>query len=369
MNLNLKKIIHLIVGTRPNIIKISPLFWEFQKFKDEFSVKIIHTGQHYDPKMSGIFFSELQLPNPNEYLGVGSGSQAYQIALIMEKYEKVIEKNPPHLVIVAGDVNSTLACTLSAIKQHIPVAHIEAGLRSFDKTMSEEINRIVTDSISQFLLTPSIDGNQNLLNEGVDKGKIFFVGNIMIDSLIKFSSQIDSSNILKKLKLEKYALLTLHRPSNVDSKIELEKILDALEEIHKKIKIVFPMHPRTKKQIIEFGFGNRIENIPNLIICEPLGYFDFSKLLKEADFVLTDSGGVQEESTFWGVQCLTLRPNTERPITISDGTNELINLDRETIIQALNSSKMKKRKIPEKWDGKTAERIVSVLRNNEIFFH
>ena len=254
-----KKKIHLIVGARPNFMKMAPLYKEFSKFPEQFEIKLIHTGQHYDERMSKFFFDDLQMPVPDEYLEVGSGSHGKQTAKIMERYEEVLLKDKPDLVIVAGDVNSTSACAIDAVKLHIPVAHVEAGLRSFARTMPEEINRILTDAISDYLLTPSTDGDENLLKEGVPKEKIFFVGNIMIDSLIQYKDKASNSDILERLKMNgKYALITLHRPSNVDSENGLLTILNAFEEISKSIKLVFPIHPRTRKQITVFGLEEKV---------------------------------------------------------------------------------------------------------------
>lgn len=365
------KKVHLIVGARPNFMKMAPLYREFEKFPEEFEVKLIHTGQHYDEKMSKVFFDELKMPVPHEYLEVGSGSHGVQTARIMERYEEVLLKDKPDLVIVAGDVNSTVACALDAVKLHIPVAHLEAGLRSCDNSMPEEINRLITDSISQYLLTPSLDGNEHLKNEGVADKKVFFVGNIMIDSLVNFLPEVNSSDILDKLNIkpQSFVLITLHRPSNVDVKDGLKTILDAFEEISKDIKLIFPIHPRTRKRIDELGFHEKVSAMENLILLDPIGYYDFVRLQKDAKFILTDSGGIQEESTFLGVQCLTLRPNTERPVTITEGTNRLIELKTEAIIeeaQKVLKGEVKEGKIPEKWDGKTAERTVELFRNIEI---
>jgi len=361
-----KQKIHLIVGARPNFMKMAPLYKEFTKYPEEFDIKLIHTGQHYDERMSKFFFEDLQMPVPDEYLEVGSGSHGKQTAKIMERYEEVLLKEKPDLVIVAGDVNSTSACAIDAVKLHIPVAHLEAGLRSYARTMPEEINRILTDAISDYLLTPSIDGDENLLQEGVPKEKIFFVGNIMIDSLVQYQEKAKQSKILSKLKVDSdYALITLHRPSNVDSENGLLTILNAFEEISKSIKLVFPIHPRTRKQITVFGLEEKVQNMPNLLLTEPVGYYDFLKLQMEAKFILTDSGGIQEESTYFGVPCLTLRPNTERPITITEGTNKMVKLETSNIIEeAMNilNGNTKKGKIPKYWDGKTAERIVQIFR-------
>jgi UDP-N-acetylglucosamine 2-epimerase (non-hydrolysing) len=369
-----KKKIHIIVGARPNFIKMAPLYREFNKYPLEFEAKLIHTGQHYDERMSKFFFNDLQMPQPDEYLEVGSGTHGQQTARIIERYEKVLLADKPDLVIVAGDVNSTAACALDAVKLHIPVAHVEAGLRSHARTMPEEINRIVTDSISDYLLTPSPDADENLLKEGKSADKIFFVGNIMIDSLVQFQKKAKQAKILQKIASEfklkssafPYALITLHRPSNVDSKEGLLTILNAFKEISQKIKLVFPIHPRTTKRIKEFGLEEMIEKMENLLLIPPAGYYDFLKLQMEADFILTDSGGIQEESTYFGIPCLTLRPQTERPITIWEGTNQLVKLESQAIIKAafqIIEGQRKSGKIPEKWDGKTASRIVDIFRD------
>ena len=360
--------IHLIVGARPNFMKMAPLYKELSLYKDRYKPSIIHTGQHYDEKMSRLFFDELNMPKPYAYLNVGSGTQGKQAARIIERYEDLIlAGDKPDLVIVAGDVNSTIACALVAKKLQIPVAHLEAGLRSYDERMPEEINRVLTDRISDILLTPSLDANENLINEGINPEKIHFVGNIMIDSLIRHQKKSELSDIFDKLTMsqdESYALVTLHRPSNVDEYDGLKMLLTSLVEIGKHIKIIFPMHPRTKKNIQDFGLSNYVNSSKNLIITEPLGYLDFLKLEKNAKFILTDSGGVQEESTYFRVPCLTLRENTERPITITEGTNQLVNLNIESIFKSsikIIEGKVKKGKIPQYWDGKTSKRIIEVL--------
>ncbi len=366
-------VIHLIVGARPNFMKIAPLYKELSLYQDRYKPSIIHTGQHYDEKMSRLFFDELNLPKPSAYLNVGSGTQGKQTARIIERYEDLIlAGNKPDLVIVAGDVNSTIACVLVAKKLQIPVAHLEAGLRSYDERMPEEINRVLTDRISDILLTPSLDANDNLIKEGINTDKIHFVGNIMIDSLRDHQKKAELSDIYDKLTIsadECYALVTLHRPSNVDEYDGLKMLLTSLVEIGKHIKIIFPMHPRTKKNIQDFGLSNYLSSSKNLIVTEPLGYFDFLKLEKNAKLILTDSGGVQEESTYFGVPCLTLRENTERPITITEGTNQLVDLNVESIVRSameVINGKVKKGKIPQYWDGKTAKRIEKVLKKYYI---
>lgn len=364
------KVIHLIVGARPNFMKIAPLYRALACFPDKYSPMIIHTGQHYDEKMSKLFFEDLRMPAPYKYLHVGSGLHGQQTARIIERYEEfVLNDKLPDMVFVAGDVNSTFACALVAKKLHVPVAHLEAGLRSFDDRMPEEINRVLTDRISDLLLTPSLDANENLHREGVPKERIHFVGNIMIDSLVEHIEMARHSNIQDNLGLSKtddYALVTLHRPSNVDTKEGLQTILSAFAELSNRIKIIFPMHPRTLKSIQNMDLGSFLEINPNMIVTEPLGYLDFLKLQIEAKLILTDSGGIQEESTFLGIPCLTLRESTERPITITQGTNQLVDLETNSIIIAADmvlSGQHQKGTIPEKWDGDTAQRVVIALDN------
>lgn len=363
-----KKKVHLIVGARPNFMKMAPLYKEFSHYPEEFDVTLIHTGQHYDERMSKFFFEDLQLPKPDEYLEVGSGTHGAQTARIMERYEEVLLRNRPDLVIVAGDVNSTAACAIDAVKLHIPVAHLEAGLRSHAKTMPEEINRILTDAISDYLLTPSPDADENLLAEGKAAENIHLVGNIMIDSLVEYKDKASASGILDALHLtpREYALITLHRPGNVDNRQGLLTILSAFAEISREIKLVFPIHPRTRKRISEFNLEDMVQNMPNLILIEPAGYYDFMKLQMEAQFILTDSGGIQEESTYFGIPCLTLRPNTERPITIWEGTNTLVKLQTQAIVDAARAiigGQAKTGGIPQRWDGQTAKRIVALFRD------
>lgn len=368
MSLNRIREIHLIVGARPNFMKMAPLYDELSLHSDKFQAMLIHTGQHYDEKMSKLFFQDLGMPEPHAYLNVGSGTHGQQTARIIERYEEyVLNGNRPDLVVVAGDVNSTIACALVAKKLHIPVAHLEAGLRSYDDRMPEEINRLLTDKISDLLLTPSEDGNANLIREGIDPAKIHFVGNIMIDSLVKHRVKAEESSIFKELGIAEhapYVLVTLHRPSNVDEVSGLKMLLDAFAELGKHIKIVFPMHPRTSKNIELLGLKSLLERIPNLTITDPIGYLDFMKLQMHSRLILTDSGGIQEESTFFGVPCLTLRENTERPITIIEGTNQLVPLDSQNIIEyskRILSGDTKKGSVPKYWDGKTAERVVQVV--------
>jgi len=356
------------VGARPNFMKMAPLYRELSLSSNRYEPQIIHTGQHYDEKMSKLFFNDLAMPEPSAYLNVGSGTQGKQTARIIERYEDLIlSGNKPDLVIVAGDVNSTIACALVAKKLYIPVAHLESGLRSYDDRMPEEINRVLTDRISDILLTPSLDANKNLEKEGIDPEKIYFVGNIMIDSLVAHKDKAENSNIFHQLNMspyEKYALVTLHRPSNVDEYEGLKMLLTSLEIIGRKIKVIFPMHPRTRKNIYELGLSSFLNTNSDILFTDPLGYLDFLKLEINAKFILTDSGGIQEESTYFGVPCLTLRENTERPITITEGTNHLVDLNVESIVNSAREiieGNVKKGKIPKYWDGKTANRIVKVL--------
>lgn len=354
-----------VVGTRPNIMKVAPILKEIKKHK-RFKPILLHTGQHYDFRMSDIFFRDLQIPKPDIYLGVGSGNHAEQTARIMLAVEKKLLSEKPDLVVVVGDVNSTLACALAASKIGIKIAHIEAGLRSFDNTMPEEINRRLTDSISDYLFISEKSGLHNLMKEGIDRRKMFFVGNVMIDTLLSNMGAIDKSNILDRLKSEErtYAVLTLHRPSNVDSKGSLHEIYTLLTKITEYTKIIYPIHPRASKMIKSHGFLKRFKHIDGLEIIKPLGYIDFIKLVKESKFVLTDSGGIQEEATVMKIPCLTMRKNTERPVTIEKGTNYIVGRDKGKIIRYIKSilkNRYKKSVIPKKWDGNTSERIIHVI--------
>jgi UDP-N-acetylglucosamine 2-epimerase (non-hydrolysing) len=356
-----------IVGARPNFMKVAPIYAEMKRRPDEFEPLIVHTGQHYDAAMSESFFDDLGLPKPDVYLGVGSASHAVQTAKIMTEFEPVVLKEKPDWVLVVGDVNSTIACALVCAKLGVKVAHVEAGLRSRDRSMPEEINRILTDSISDLLLTPSTDADENLKAEGIAPEKIRFVGNVMIDSLLGHLKLAERSAVREDLDLKEkeYAVLTLHRPSNVDGRETFSGILEALLEIGKEIQIVFPAHPRTKARIAEFGFAEQIAH-SNLKLIEPLGYLDFLRLYSGARLVLTDSGGLQEETTVLGIPCLTLRENTERPITIELGTNQLVGVDKEKIKTAALEILQKDpstihAKIPPLWDGKTAARICDAL--------
>lgn len=357
------KIIH-VVGARPNFIKIASILRACQEAPEIESI-LVHTGQHYTENMSKAFFEELDIPVPDINLEVGSGSHAKQTAEIMKRFEPVVLKHKPDAVLVVGDVNSTVACALVAKKLGIKTIHVEAGLRSFDQTMPEEINRILTDAISDFLFVTEPSGVTNLKREGIDGTKVHFVGNVMIDTLEFYRAKASSSGVLDDLNLQpkEYAVVTLHRPSNVDQHKALGKILDGLAEIQKEIKLVFPAHPRTLKNLKSSGLMQRPEDLPNMLIVEPLGYLDFLKLMSESKLMITDSGGIQEETTILGVPCLTLRENTERPVTISEGTNRLVGTETQQIIEgykeSMNAPMIKVR--PKLWDGKAAERIVRVI--------
>jgi|TARA_B100001964_G_C14210746_1_gene590406 UDP-N-acetylglucosamine 2-epimerase (non-hydrolysing) len=357
-----------IVGTRPNFIKLAALIREIKKHKIEHV--LIHTGQHYDTHMSQLFFKDLDLPEPDKHLVVQTNlSGDEQKKFLRTKIKATLGKQEPKpdIVIVVGDVNSTVAGAEAANELGIKVAHVEAGLRSFDKTMPEEINRIRTDEISDFLFTTEESGNINLLNEGISKDKIFFVGNVMIDTLLKHKEKAKHSKISEELGLAKnnYVVLTLHRPSNVDDKGGFENVLSILEKIQEKIKIIFPVHPRTKKNIELFKLDEKIENMENLIITGPLGYLDFIHLMANSKLVLTDSGGIQEETTVLGIPCITLRKNTERPVTVEQGTNLVVSTDADKVteesLKVIEDNIGENRKIPELWDGKAAERIIELL--------
>lgn len=366
-----------VVGARPNFMKMAPIHKAFSQLMTRNSEQnssqniqhlICHTGQHYDDTMSKIFFDDLGLPEPDYYLGVGSGSHAEQTAKIMIEFEKVIIEERPELVIVYGDVNSTAACSMVASKLGVKIAHVESGLRSFDRTMPEEINRVITDHLSDFLFVTEKSGVENLRNEGISKDKIFFVGNTMIDSLIHYTPKVEKSEILKSLNLncnteiEPYCVITLHRPSNVDLRDKMIQLIDLLNDFADEVKIVFPIHPRTRKNLCDWGLENKFSQ--NILLIEPIGYIDFLTLIKNAVLVLTDSGGIQEETTYLGVQCITIRDNTERPITVEVGTNHLIGTDLEAVkkvVRELLKGNIKSGIIPDKWDGKAAERISKIL--------
>ncbi len=370
----------LVAGARPNFMKVAPLLREFRTRPDRFDARLVHTGQHYDEAMSDVFFQDLEIPPPDIHLGVGSGTHAVQTARIMEAFEKVLAEERPDWVVVVGDVNSTLACSVVAAKMAPPVkvAHVEAGLRSGDRTMPEEINRLVTDALSDLLFTTSPDADGNLAAEGVPKRKVHRVGNVMIDTLRRFLARADSSDAMPRLGIAPpFALLTLHRPSNVDDPQALRRIFAALEVIGRELPILFPVHPRTLKMIEALGVrvpgaGGTAPGRPagdgsasgGLRLVEPLGYLDFLHLQKRARLVLTDSGGIQEEASILGVPCLTLRENTERPITLTRGTNRLVGSDTDRIVAAarriLRAPPPRPRPIP-MWDGRAAARIAAVF--------
>lgn len=358
-------IIHLIAAARPNFMKIAPLYHELRKHRWAEPI-IVHTGQHYDFNMSDAFFQDLRLPEPHIHLGVGSGTHAEQTGRVMMAYEKVLLDQRPDLVVVVGDVNSTVAATLAAVKLGIKTAHLEAGLRSFDRSMPEEINRILTDSIADLLWTPSPDGDQNLIREGVAPEKIERVGNIMIDSLEMLRPAIEASEISATLGLQNkpYGLITLHRPSNVDDPQTLKTITEALIRISKDLKLIFPVHPRTRKNLKQFALWASMAAAPNIRLQDPLGYIEFMNLVFNAQLIITDSGGLQEETTYLGIPCLTLRPNTERPITVTQGTNRLCEPDAlsKAAEQLLKQGRSKSDRL-DLWDGKTAQRVASSIKN------
>ena len=370
-------LIHLIAAARPNFMKIAPLYHALKKEPWAEPV-IVHTGQHYDLNMSDVFFQDLGLPEPGIHLGVGSGTHAEQTGQVMMAYEKVINDTRPDLVVVVGDVNSTMACTIAAVKMPTQlsatsnelgrrpyVGHLEAGLRSFDRTMPEEINRLVTDTLADILWTPSPDGDENLMREGVAPSKIQRVGNIMIDSLEMLRETIESQAAFEELGLKagEYGLVTLHRPSNVDDPQILQRLCKKLVGIAKQVPLVFPIHPRTRKNIDNLDLMADLAKEKQLIISEPLSYIKFMNLVFNCRFALTDSGGIQEETTYLGIPCLTLRPNTERPISVEQGTNKLCNLDNleENLQEVLSTKKSVKPNI-EFWDGRTAERVVRSIK-------
>lgn len=361
-----KKIVH-VVGARPNFMKIAPVIRavERARFADQ---KLVHTGQHYDASMSDVFFTDLDMPRPDVHLGVGSGSHAEQTAKVMIGFERVCLEEKPDIVLVAGDVNSTMACAIDCAKLRIPCAHVEAGLRSFDLDMPEEVNRIVTDRLCEILLTPSPDADENLRREGTPDERIFRVGNAMIDTLLALLPKAKAAGSPARFGVEpgSYAVLTLHRPSNVDDPQVLDRLLRAFAEIQRSLPLIFPVHPRTRKSFEEFSFGARLAAMPALKLCEPLGYLEFLGLMSQAKLILTDSGGLQEEATALGIPCLTLRENTERPITVTEGTNTIVGVDPAIIVSEATraiSGQGKAGRIPALWDGTASERIADVLRD------
>jgi UDP-N-acetylglucosamine 2-epimerase (non-hydrolysing) len=358
----------IVAGARPNFMKVAPIVAAMRRRPDSFQPLLLHTGQHYDEAMSSAFFRDLEMPEPDVYLGVGSGSHAQQTAAIMQAFEPVVIKEKPDWVIVVGDVNSTVACALVCVKLGIKVAHVEAGLRSRDRTMPEEINRLLTDQIADLLLTPSPDADANLRAEGIPEQRIRFVGNVMIDSLRGQLERAKQSRVCADLGLaeKEYAVLTLHRPANVDDSDAFIQIITALEEIARRLPIVFPAHPRTRKMVTELGLTERVANIKGLLVIDPVGYLDFLQLLNRSRLVLTDSGGIQEETTVLGIPCVTLRENTERPITVEMGTNRIAGTDSARIIEAALSALDQSPqgvapRVPPLWDGHTADRILEAL--------
>ena len=358
----MKTKILICVGTRPNFIKVT----QFKRLTSDFNVevKLLHTGQHFDHNMSQVFFQELQLDQPDIYLNAKGVSQVEMMANIMVKFEKELNKVNPDIVLVPGDVNSSVACALVASRNGFNIGHIESGLRSFDKSMPEEINRILIDDLSDYYFVTEQSGIDHLINEGKDQNKIHFVGNTMIDSLISFEDKINESKILNALNISQdYGLMTFHRPSNVDQKETLIELVKTIQTCSKEISLIFPVHPRTEKNLKHYGLWKGMREIPNLIITSSLGYLDFMKLVKNAKVIITDSGGIQEETTFLQIPCLTIRENTERPITIIEGTNELLSLDHVLIEKKLTSilNGSIKSSIPKLWDGKATHRILEVL--------
>ncbi len=355
-----------VVGARPNFMKIAPIMAEFNSDSTPLTARLVHTGQHYNEAMNHQFFVDLGIPEPDINLEAGSGSHAVQTAEIMKRFEPVLDHEKPAAVLVVGDVNSTIACALVAAKKGIPVIHVEAGLRSFDRTMPEEINRVLTDQISDLLFTTERMAKDNLKREGITEERIHFVGNVMIDTLHNnLSRAIPASQTLAKAGFTggPYAALTLHRPSNVDSPDALSGLLETITKVCSMIPVAFPLHPRTRSRIDEYGLGALLEN-PRLLVLPPLGYLQMLGLMKDAKFFLTDSGGIQEETTALGVPCITLRDNTERQITVDEGTNVIAGQDRSKILAAVKDvmeTGGKTGNIPEYWDGHASRRIVSIL--------
>jgi UDP-N-acetylglucosamine 2-epimerase (non-hydrolysing) len=358
------KQIHLIAAARPNFMKIAPLYHALRREPWAEPV-IVHTGQHYDVDMSDAFFADLGLPEPHQHLGVGSGTHAEQTGRVMIAYEKLLMSGRPDLAVVAGDVNSTAACSLAAVKLGVKVAHLEAGLRSFDRSMPEEINRIVTDSIADILWTPSADGDENLLREGIAPEKIERVGNIMIDSLEMMRPRIERENAIAKYSLKNgsYGVVTLHRPSNVDDPAALQRLCHTLISIAAEIPLIFPVHPRTRKNLEAWNLYAELAGAPGMNLDKPVSYVPFMNLVLNCRLAITDSGGIQEETTYLGIPCLTLRPNTERPITVARGTNRLCTRDNvESVVSEVLSGRFRKPEVLELWDGRTSPRVVASIR-------
>jgi len=354
-----------VCGARPNFMKIAPLMAACKPHPDIEPV-LVHTGQHYDEKMSELFFKQLDIPEPDINLGVGSATHAAQTARIMEQFEPVLVEQEADYVLVVGDVNSTIACALVAAKLGVKVIHVEAGLRSFDRTMPEEINRLLTDAISDLLFVSEPSGVENLRAEGIEERRIHFVGNVMIDTLMRHKQRADESNVLEQLDLQpkQYALVTLHRPANVDTPDKLASIIEGLGNISQQLPVIFAMHPRTRKNVDSFGLQDLLAGFRNIRVTEPFGYLEFLKLMSAASVVLTDSGGMQEETTILGIPCLTLRENTERPVTITHGTNRLVDPGKDGIVAAwerLKENPPTSEQKPPLWDGHAAERIIEII--------
>ena len=369
-----------VVGARPNFMKIAPIYSALTALSSSLSTLLIHTGQHYDAAMKDAFFEQLGIPKPDVDLGVGSGSHAVQTANIMLRFEPVLDETRPRAVLVVGDVNSTIACGLVAVKKNIPLIHVEAGLRSFDRQMPEEVNRILTDQLSDLLLTTERSARDNLLREGVTDDKIHFVGNVMIDSLLShLAKAVEPSatvrrhlpDLKQRIEPKSFVLLTLHRPSNVDNPEVLSKLLNAVSVISNNIPVVFPIHPRTRKMVEQSGLQELLRR-PGILLVPPVSYLEMLGLMHAAKWVMTDSGGVQEETTALGVPCITLRENTERPITVDQGTNTVVGSDTALILSTVDTilaTGGKAGKIPELWDGKAAGRIVNIVREKYFDTH
>lgn len=358
--------VDLIAGARPNFMKVAPILRAFAASGSSLRPRLVHTGQHYDPEMSDVFFQQLEIPKPDLHLGVGSGSHGAQTAKILAGYEEVLINSRPRGVIVVGDVNSTMACTLAAVKLGVPVAHVEAGLRSLDRTMPEEINRLVTDCLADILLVSDPSGQEHLKREGVDPAKVEFVGNVMIDTLVQQLPKAKATNVMQQVGLlpGSYIYVTLHRPSNVDEPQRCKTLLQSLEECGQRLPLVFPIHPRTRGRLSEFGFLAQLEANPRFKLLPPQGYLESLALMSSARAVITDSGGIQEESSFLGIPCLTVRPNTERPVTVDLGTSTIVG-DRlpelPALIDAIIAGSYKKGQAIPGWDGHAAERVVASL--------
>jgi UDP-N-acetylglucosamine 2-epimerase (non-hydrolysing) len=358
-----------VVGARPNFMKVAPLYEEMRAHPG-IDPLVVHTGQHYDHQMSQLFFDHLGLPRPDVYLGVGSGGHGEQTGRIMIAFERTMKELAPDLVLVVGDVNSTIACGLVAVKLGVKLVHVEAGLRSYDRSMPEEVNRVLTDQISDYLFTTERTALDNLRREGIAEDRVFFVGNVMIDSLLKHRAKAAESGVLDQLGLAPrgYGLVTLHRPSNVDEPAVLAGLIEVLGAIATRLPVVFPIHPRTRAKLAEFRLERALRGYPDLKLVDPLGYLDFLKCMDNARYVLTDSGGIQEETTALGVPCITARQNTERPVTVTEGTNVLAGQDPERILAEANRAidgQVKAGRRPELWDGRAARRIVNVLWERE----